>query len=145
MPEHALDRLFTAAGGTFGRLRSARGKEFATLEREWLDNRPRVSCIPPGRYQLVPWAGTRFPKHWALRGGTVGLWPGPGIARSAILIHAANSAEELAGCIALGTLAAGRRTGLTGSRRAVRAFFDELEDERYSDFAGQWLTISGEV
>jgi hypothetical protein len=143
MPEHMLDRLFTASGGTFGRLRTARGNVFATLEREWLDNQPRVSCIPPGRYELVPWSGVKFKKHWALRGGTVGLWGGPGVQRSAILIHSANTAQELAGCIALGTLDAGRRTGLTGSRAAVRAFFDELEDERYRDGSGQWLTIQG--
>lgn len=143
MNEHCLNRLFTASGGTFGRLVTARGKTFATMEREWRDNQPRVSCIPPGRYELVPWSGVKFAKHWALRGGTVGLWPGDGIARSAILIHAANAPEELAGCIALGTLDAGRRTSLTGSRPAVRAFFDELEDERYRDFGPHYLTIRG--
>lgn len=141
MNEHRLERLFTGGGGLFGRLTSARGKVFATLEREWRGNQPRVSCIPPGRYELVPWQGTRFPKHWALRGGTVGLWPGEGVERSAILIHAANHPEELAGCIALGTLAGGARSHLTGSRAAVRAFFDELEDERYP--GSNFLTIEG--
>lgn len=141
MPEHRLERLFTAGGGTFGRLVTARGKTFATLEREWAGNLPGVSCVPAGRYELVPWQGVRFPKHWALRGGTVGLWPGDGVVRSAIVIHAANRPDELQGCIALGTLTMGARSLLTGSRAAVGAFFDELADALYP--GPHYLTIAG--
>lgn len=139
MAEHALERLFVAGGGTFGRFRSAMGKGFASMEREWADNRPRVSCIPPGRYELVRWSGDRFPKHWALTGGTVRLYPGPEAKRSAIVIHAANFPRELEGCIALGTLTAGRSTFLTNSRAAIRALFAELEDTPGPHF----LTIHG--
>ncbi len=139
MADHTLERLFVAGGGTFGRFRSAMGKVFASMERDWAENRPRVSCVPPGRYQLVPWSGPRFPNHWALTGGTVRLYPGPEAVRSAILIHAANRPTELEGCIALGTLQAGGSTILTNSRKAVRALFEELEDTP----GEHWLTIIG--
>lgn len=59
-------------------------------------------------------------------GEGVGLVPGPGIVRSAILIHAANHPLELLGCVALGLdYRAGGRLGR--SRLAVAAFLDELD------------------
>jgi Family of unknown function (DUF5675) len=138
MPDHRLDRLFTAAGGTFGRLTSSGGGLWATLEREWRGNRPQVSCIPSGRYQLAPWSSKRWPRARVLVGDGVGIVPGPGITRSAILIHPANAARELKGCIALGTLDASRSM-LTGSRAAVRAFLDELD----ATPGPHWLEIHG--
>lgn len=138
MTTHRLDRLFTANGGTFGRLTSAGGGVWASLEREWRDNRPRVSCIPPGRYRLLPWSSKRFEHTRCLVGDGVGIVPGPGIVRSAILIHAANAPRELQGCIALGTLD-GSRSMVTGSRAAVRAFLEELDTTPEP----HWLEITG--
>lgn len=141
MAEHRLERLFEAGGGLFGRFVSAQGKRFASMERTWADNRPRVSCVPPGRYELVPFEGARFPKHWALVGPGVSAYPAKGAARSSVLIHAANRPLELEGCIALGTLSQGPSTILRESRRAVRALFAELvETDR-----PHWLTIEGGV
>ena len=59
-------------------------------------------------------------------GEGVGLVPGPGIVRSAILIHAANLPSQLLGCVALGLdyVEPGR---LGRSRIAVSAFLDELD------------------
>lgn len=128
-PIHRLTRLFESSGGTWGELVSASGARWSTMELPWLDNRPRVSCIPPGRYQLVPWASKRFPAHFALVGPGVGLVPAPKLARSSILIHAANRPAELRGCIALGRLVGlGSDNGLrlAESRAACRAFFAEL-------------------
>lgn len=106
------------------------------MERLWQDNAPRVSCIPPGRYQLVPWSSKKFPRSRALVGGTVGLVAGPGIERSAILVHAANRPLELLGCVALGLDYAD--PGLIArSKMAVRMFLDELDQT-----AGpHWLEI----
>jgi hypothetical protein len=136
--DHRLDRLFTAAGGTFGRLLTAGGALYATLEREWADNAPGISCVPAGRYRLIPWTSKKFPHTRALVGEGVGIVPGPGIQRSAILIHAANRPAELRGCVALGTLD-GSRSVLTGSRAAVRSFLAELD----ATPEPHWLEING--
>jgi len=140
MTEHRIARLFAAGPGLFGELTTAAGRQFVTMERTWSDNRPRVSCIRPGRYQLVPWSSKKFPATRALVGGDVGLVPGPGIARSAVLIHAANVPLELQGCIALGTLDSSRSI-ITGSRAAVRAFLLELN----CNPEPHWLEITGGV
>lgn len=99
------------------------------MERLWANNTPRVSCVRPGRYELVRWPTKKFPSIgdyvYALRGGDVGLLPAPGIARSTIEIHPANEPIELEGCIALG-LGYGAQA-LTRSRPAVRAFIAELD------------------
>lgn len=96
------------------------------MERLWAENAARVSCVPAGRYQLVPWSSKKFPRARALVGETVGLVAGPGVARSAILIHSANRPLELLGCIALGFDFA--EPGLlVRSRIAVRSFLDELD------------------
>jgi hypothetical protein len=63
-----------------------------TIELPWLSNKPRLSCIPEGRYEIAK----RFSEHhgWHMHVRDVPK-------RSLILIHAANDAEkELKGCIA---------------------------------------------
>ncbi len=63
-----------------------------TIELPWLVNKPRVSCIPEGRYELVK----RYSKKhgWHLQVMKVNN-------RDLILIHCANDAlRELKGCIA---------------------------------------------
>lgn len=63
-----------------------------TIELPWLNNTPRASCIPIGRYKLKK---CNSPRH----GEQIGI---PAVlGREAILIHAANDAQrQLLGCIA---------------------------------------------
>jgi len=138
MTEHRLERLFESGPGLFGELTTAAGRQCASMERLWKDDQPRVSCVRPGRYQLVPWSSAKFPAARALVGGDVGIVPGPGIRRSAVLIHAANVPLSLQGCIALGTLDP-TRSILVNSRAAVRAFLLELD----STPGPHWLEIHG--
>jgi len=74
-----------------------------TIELPDLNNLPRISCIPVGRYRLEK---RRYPKH----GEQIGI---PNVlGREAILIHAANNAmKELHGCIAPVTILTGEGTG----------------------------------
>ena len=69
-----------------------------TIERPWKDNERRVSCIPEGTYPLTTKEYGRFYERYKL--------PIPILKntepRSEILIHPANYARELAGCIAVG-------------------------------------------
>ena len=85
--------------GTFGTVEVA-GHLLYTVEPSWLDNEVAASCIPEGIYDCKP---TRYHRGGYPAIEVVGV---PG--RSRILFHRANSAKDLAGCIApgmrLGTL-----------------------------------------
>lgn len=62
-----------------------------TIEREWLDNKVNVSCIPAGHYLCTITNSPRF-------GITYQVNDVDG--RTHILFHTANRASELQGCIA---------------------------------------------
>ena len=85
---------------TLGRLYSEGEFLCYTIERPWLNNERRVSCIPTGTYTLTTKEYGRFYEKYKLPipilGGTE--------PRSEILIHPANYARELAGCIGVGNL-----------------------------------------
>ena len=81
--------------GTFGKLWVAGGGfNCVTVEREWKDNEPFVSCVPAGIYRLVKTVHRgKYPAYQLVNVPD----------RSAINIHIANAQHELAGCIALGS------------------------------------------
>ena len=84
-----LTRFAPTKDGVFGRL-----GPWISVEEEWKNNLPRISCIPAGSYRCV-----RSTFH---RGGypcfeVTGV---PG--RSLIKFHRANTEEDLLGCIGLG-------------------------------------------
>ncbi len=62
------------------------------IELPWRVNKRNISCIPEGRYEVVPRFSPRFRNH-------LHVLDVPG--RSLILIHPANDAQrELEGCLA---------------------------------------------
>ena len=83
---------------TFGRLYCEFDFVCYTIERPWKNNEFRISCIPKGIYGLTTKQYGRFWDKYKL--------PIPILQntepRSEILIHPANYAKDLAGCIALG-------------------------------------------
>lgn len=90
--------------------------EFQTIERPWLDAPPGLgghqglSCVPPGLYEMVKHDTPKHPQSFALVNPKLDVYHEPGdvppdrapYARTAILIHVANTASELAGCVGLG-------------------------------------------
>lgn len=64
-----------------------------TLELPWKENRQNISCIPVGRYQVVPRYSEKYSHH-------LHILDVPG--REWILIHEANYVHQLRGCIAVG-------------------------------------------
>lgn len=87
--------------------------ELATIERAWILNpigpggMSCESCVPDGSYKLVPHDSARFPDTYALINPDLGVYyqelpAGQRWGRTAILIHSANLAAELLGCIAVG-------------------------------------------
>ena len=80
-----------------------------TIELPWLNNQPRVSCIPEGTYRITMRYSQKFGLHMLLADVAN---------RSTILVHPANNAmQELKGCIAPVTKLTGPGKG-TQSRMA---------------------------
>ena len=94
---------------TLGRM-AVGERSWPTIERPWIagDIIGR-SCVPTGRYRLERHNSEAHPNTWALVNPALGVWHQPqdipnGIAggRCSILVHPANWAYELLGCIAPG-------------------------------------------
>jgi hypothetical protein len=95
---------------------SAGTRKWPTIERPWapIDAAPcgqkGISCIPAGTYRLEPHNTEQHKNVWALVNPSLWVYhlesdvpkPRLGLARTAVLIHIANWASELRGCIALG-------------------------------------------
>ncbi len=109
-----LVRIGYLKGATLGWL-IADSMRFATIEEPWMKNAygpggvKSRSCAPDGEYKLVPHSGTRFKNVWAFTNPELGVyrWPqdipaGQQWGRSAMLIHAGNSVNDIEGCIAIG-------------------------------------------
>lgn len=107
---------------TIGRL-SYGDEHFWTVEKPWKDNEPFVSCIPAGNYTMVRRDSPRFgPRTWE-----VSDVPG----RTHILLHVGNTANDVVGCISLGTHLHSTAEGVSSSRKAMKQFHaltDELDE-----------------
>jgi len=88
---------------------------FQTMERPWIPNpngpggHPQTSCIPIGDYTLTPRYSPAKGHHWLLSNPYLGIYASPADipegqpwGRSLVLIHSANWAYQLLGCIAPG-------------------------------------------
>lgn len=86
-----------------------------TLERPWVPSdlnvcgAKGVSCVPAGDYRLMPHSSDLHLNVWALVNPALGVYHWDrdvpsvcALARTMVLIHAANYPEELRGCIAVG-------------------------------------------
>ncbi len=105
--------------GTLGRL-ELEGFSCVTMEPPWANNKPNVSCIPPGEYQAHWHKSPRYGWVYALLGV-------PG--RSHILIHPGNIVTHTKGCILPGARV-GELGGLPAvlvSRATTRRLFDALD------------------
>jgi hypothetical protein len=118
---------YNSGDGTIGRLGS-----WSTIEDDWLDNKPNVSCIPTGGYVCK--------RGFFHKGGyeTFEITDVPD--RSRILFHIANTEEDVQGCIGLGltfgtlhkkdedTGGWRHKISVTSSRIAFNKFMQEMED-----------------
>lgn len=107
-----------------------------TMERPWIPHatapcgQKGVSCVPAGIYKLVLHNSENHPRTWALVNPELWVYhwdedvppPEHGLARTLVLIHPANYASELRGCIAPGRARVGDPSGrkmVTQSRIAM--------------------------
>ena len=102
-----------------------------TIERPWvpapdhLGGTNHISCVPVGTYELVLHDSEKHPQTWALVNPDLGVfhWEVPaGIGgRCLVLLHPANVAPELDGCIAPG-LVRGQLNGMPAVLQSKDAF-----------------------
>lgn len=91
---------------------SAGKLELQSIERPWIASptgkggTKGISCVPRGLYKLRTHTTELHPRTWALVNPDLDVlhWPDENhpFARTAVLIHVANYASELRGCIGLG-------------------------------------------
>jgi hypothetical protein len=94
---------------------------FWTIEKPWKDNQPFISCIPEGYYRLGRRNSPRFgPNVWE-------VLEVPN--RTHILLHVANTADDVVGCIGLGSSVWADLGGVGSSRKAMNQF--ELASQEY--------------
>lgn len=97
---------YSATMGAFGRVLDLPFECF-TVEQPWRGNKPFESCVPEGVYALVPVTSPRWGRTFALVNEDNRVFAAYGDIerdgdRWACLLHAANLASQLAGCIAPG-------------------------------------------
>lgn len=115
--EIVLERFSYSPMGTFSTLWLPENILY-TVERPWLDNTPRWSCIPEGEYVCKP---RRYN-----RGGYDAIHVTNVPNRSYILMHKGNTMHDLEGCIAVGTNL-GSINGVWGVENSSRAFSQLME------------------
>lgn len=101
MRKVVLLRIKTGDSGTFGKL-LAPGFTCFTGELPWRDNRRKVSCIPPGTYNVALRMSPKFGRVYEIKG-----IPG----RSYVLLHSGNFSGDVSlgytshveGCVLLGS------------------------------------------
>jgi hypothetical protein len=101
-----LTRLDNHKDGVFGEI-TLDGKVICkTVEKRWHNNQRQISCIPQGTYHCTKRISQKYGHHWHLQDVPD---------RDLILIHSANWAHELLGCIGVGksiAIGADKKTGI---------------------------------
>lgn len=127
--ELTLTRKIAANGAVIGVL-TGLSKPIYTLEDAWRDNKPNVSCVPEGTYQVKPhgWEEKtpfKYKQVWQLQ-----RVPG----RSAILIHAGNTHQDTEGCIlvGLGMQVTQLKSMVSDSRLAVELLRKEIGEREFT-------------
>lgn len=89
--------------GVFGTIYHDGEPVCVTVEQPWRNNLPFHSCVPAGQYQLVPFNGSKYKDTFALYAPELDVHiTKQTTGRYACVIHSANMAEQLQGCIAPG-------------------------------------------
>ena len=128
-----IERGYTDEG-TFGKLYDDGGAFVChTLEPCWFNNRRNISCIPEGRYNVVPYNSPKFGRTYAVVGRGVSLQDSADAERFGILFHKANWAHQLEGCIAPGSklsvIEGGWAVGRSGD--ALELLLEVLDEHMY--------------
>jgi len=109
------------------------------IEQPWADNKPYESCIPAGSYMLLPFQSSKYGSTYHFHNPHLGVTKFKdtsssylGHNRYACLIHSANWARQLQGCLGLGMeLVKGKDEYMvTRSRDQVNDFIAKMANEK---------------
>lgn len=114
-----LERFAYGPAATLGRL-ILDGTVLYTIERPWLDNQPFKSCIPEGVYKVESYSSPKYPDVWEIKDVPE---------RTHILIHAANYAKDVQGCIGPGMELATNGWWVKSSQNAMKILRMKLPEE----------------
>lgn len=117
--------------GTFGELFMNGSALCYTVEREWNNNLPSLSCVPAGTYRLKRHKSPKYGFCFALECPSVGVTIYGPSQRTHCLIHAANFPHQLEGCIAPGIEMHSDKWGVANSRTAMNKLLEILVDDEY--------------
>jgi len=117
-----LVRVTEYNGATLGVLTIDESPEMMTLEDPWHLNERNISCIPEGRYTIVPHKSPKFGSTYLVENVTE---------RSNILIHAGNTAKDTSGCILVGLQFGelNNQPAVLASRSAFLKFMELMDGE----------------
>ena len=122
-----LARISSTDTETMGEM-SIGGSTLHTIEQEWRPTdpggQPNNSCVPAGRYELIPHTRPNGDEVVALVNPGLGVYyqaedRPSGVGRFLIIIHAGNYATDIVGCIAPGLGRSGDAM-VTSSRDAMK-------------------------
>ena len=140
-----LERSGYTPMGVFGRLHY-RDLHCYTVEKQWENNQPFISCIPVGIYKLETtiYYGGDGPGGRKRDYPTYKLLSVPN--RTYIKIHVANTSDDLMGCIGLGTQLGtlSKRWAVLNSKLALGRFMDEMAIKPAPYIAIKNLAAQGE-
>ena len=116
------------------------GVALHTIERPWIPThpggKPEESCVPAGRYNLIPHTRGNGDEVRALVNHGLGVYYRKndrfnGVGRYKILIHSANWVDQIIGCVAPGLdrTVTGRGAMVTSSRKAMKVLMKWLGDD----------------
>ncbi|TKB53295.1 DUF5675 family protein [Ferrimonas aestuarii] len=114
--------------GTFGELTEQGQKLCVTVERDWNNNLPNISCVPAGEYTLRPHVSPRYGDCLVIEAPSLGVTATGPSQRSHCLIHPANWPDQLEGCIAPGLEFHPDRWGVKSSRTAFKRLMETITE-----------------
>lgn len=122
-----LTRYFYGEDVTLGVFELPSGRVIYTCEDGWHDNAVGLSCIPDGLYRVVP---RRYNK------GGYDAWEITGVpGRTTILFHKGNKADDVTGCVVVGTMVTALAPRVLGVYPSAPAF---AEMHRQLDGRAEW-------
>lgn len=132
-----LERYQSNSEGTFGVLHFA-GHKLVTVEKPWMNNKPFESCIPSGEYRLTPITSEKYGDVLCMINNNMGVtrYKIHNSKRYACLIHAANYARQVQGCIAVGQHHVDGM--VTNSRKSLRAFHTVVSPHEEHTLTIRW-------
>jgi len=125
--------------GSFGKLEiSGHDEILATVEKPWRNNKRFISCLPAGKYRLVPFSSPKYGDVLCIVSddGSVVMYESEGCDRYACLFHVANYARNVKGCVGIGQHH--HNNMVTNSKKSLEKLFSMVNPQEEHSLIIQW-------